>query len=367
VLNLVAANYSTALVYDRATLDTYAGRDLPGSGPDALTRFGVELRNDLYGHVHAFGADRWPERLNTGHARSDHPDDAPANAVALAELRERGAIVGYTHAVADPAAVFEPARARSYEAREVVVDAALGLVDSLDLLTGHLAGTEELYHRLLGCGLRLAATAGTDIMLSRSRGRLTSNPVGWCRAYADLRGAPLSAPAWQDAVRAGRTFATNGPWLEISVDGQGPGARVDGGAALTVVARAIGVGMDRIEILGPDGPVAAARARGESAEISVEIAPAESMWLAAAVRGGLHPLAVGGRPTIYAHTSPVWVEVDGRPVARPADARWCLTWLDGLERLIRTEGRFSTADRLVKVIEVIARARAFYTGISGSA
>jgi hypothetical protein len=134
-----------------------------------------------------------------------------------------------------------------------------------------------------------------------------------------------------------------------------------------VVARAIGVGMDRIEILGPDGPVAAARARGESAEISAEIAPAESMWLAAAVRGGLHPLAVGGRPTIYAHTSPVWVEVDGRPVARPADARWCLTWLDGLERLIRTDGRFSTADRLVKVIEVIARARAFYTGISGSA
>ena len=51
-------------------------------------------------------------------------------------------------------------------------------------------------------------------MLSRSRGRLTSNPVGWCRAYADLRGAPLSAPAWQDAVRAGRTFATNGPRLE---------------------------------------------------------------------------------------------------------------------------------------------------------
>ena len=33
VLNLVAANYSTALIYDRATLDTYAGRDLPGAGP----------------------------------------------------------------------------------------------------------------------------------------------------------------------------------------------------------------------------------------------------------------------------------------------------------------------------------------------
>ena len=97
------------------------------------------------------------------------------------------------------------------------MDAALGLVDSLDLLTGHLAGTEELYHRLLGCGLRLAATAGTDVMLSRIPRTVDLNPVGWCRAYADLRGAPLSASAWQDAVRAGRTFATNGPWLEISM------------------------------------------------------------------------------------------------------------------------------------------------------
>ena len=134
-----------------------------------------------------------------------------------------------------------------------------------------------------------------------------------------------------------------------------------------MVARALGVGMDRIEILGPDGPLAAARAHGESAEVSAEIAPAESMWLGAAVRGGLHPLAVGGRPTVYAHTSPVWVEVGGRPVGRPADARWRLTWLDGLERLIRAEGRFATAHRRAKVIEVIARARAFYTGISVSA
>ena len=132
-----------------------------------------------------------------------------------------------------------------------------------------------------------------------------------------------------------------------------------------MVARALGVGMDRIEILGPDGPLAAARAHGESAEVSAEIAPAESMWLAAAVHCNHHPLAVGGQHIF--HTSPVWVEVDGRPVARPADARWCLTWLDGLERLIRAEGRFSTADRLATVIEVIARARAFYTGISGSA
>ncbi len=370
VLNLVAANYNTARVYDRAALDTYAGQDLPGSEPDAITRFGVEYRNDLYGHAHAFGADRWPQRLSTGHPRSGDPNDAPANAIALAEMRAHGATIGYTHAVAvaDTRAVFDVARARSYEAREVVVDAPLGLVDSLDLLTGDVVGTEELYHRLLGCGLRLAATAGTDVMLSRSRGRLTSNPVGWCRAYADLRGAPLSAAAWQDAVRAGRTFATNGPWLEISVAGHGPGDRVDGAVSLLVVARAVGRGLERVEILGPEGALAVAEVDHDrcGAEVTTVVTATAPTWLAAAVRGGLHPLAAGGRPVVYAHTSPVWVDIDDQRVARPADAGWCLSWLDRLTGLIQGEGRFEAPRRRHEVLKLIDQARAFYGGIAGS-
>ena len=55
-----------------------------------------------------------------------------------AELRDLGATVGYTHPVFSPLADGTPAGAfvnpRSVEARELVADAALGLVDSVDLL-----------------------------------------------------------------------------------------------------------------------------------------------------------------------------------------------------------------------------------------
>ena len=89
-----------------------------------------------------------------------------------------------------PAGAF--AVSRSVEARELVADAALGLVDSVDLIgPSDVEGTAVLYHHLLSCGLRLAATAGTDVWLSYSRGPQFSNPPGWARVYADLRGEPL--------------------------------------------------------------------------------------------------------------------------------------------------------------------------------
>jgi hypothetical protein len=377
LLNLVAANYSTALVYDQPALAEYVGRDLPWSGPDAVCRLGVEYRNDMYGHFHALGPVAPPVRFSTGHPRSGNPYDWPPNATAAAELRALGATIGYTHPVAvavgcdgSPDAVFARARARSYEARELVADAALGLVDSVDLLTGNTDGTEYLYHRLLGCGLRLAATAGTDVMLSRSRGRLTSNPPGWSRTYADLGDEPLSVAAWQAAVRACRTFATNGPWLELAVAGHGPGETIviTRPGRLEVSAKVIGQGVERLEIIGPDGPVLACTVdpAADRAELVAEIEIRGPIWLAAVARGELHPLAVGGRPNLYGHTSPAWVQVGGRQVARPADARWCLDWLNRFERLAREEGRFANETQFADLAAVIEAARVRYQEISAS-
>jgi hypothetical protein len=316
LMNLVAANYSTTLVYDRELLESFPGRDLPWGDEETVSRMGVEFRNDMFGHFHALGLAAPPGRYFTGHDRSDEPHDWPPNAVAAAEFRSLGATIGYTHPVmvplgedGSPANVLSPRRARSYEARELVADAPLGLVDSLDLMVGDIDGTEYLYHRLLGCGLRLAATAGTDVMLSRTRGRLTSNPPGWCRAYANLGGKPLSVAAWQEAVRAGRTFATNGPWLELDVGGCGPGDTfsVGGEEGVRVVARVIGQGVERLEVVGPDGPVAtlALAPDAEDAELVADLEVEDPLWLAAVARGVEHPLAAAGRPNVYSHTSPV--------------------------------------------------------------
>jgi hypothetical protein len=82
------------------------------------------------------------------------------------------------------------------------------------------------------------------------------------------------------------------------------------------------------------------------------------LWLCAVARGPQHPSVLG--PTVFAHTSPVYVEVEGQPVRRAASAVWLLDWLDRLEALVRTAGQFADDRQRDEVIAVIERARTYY-------
>lgn len=376
LMNLTAGNLSGARVYDRELFETTVGRDLWGPGGGHVARTSVEFRNDLLGHVHALAPTAPPVRYQTGHAGSPHPDDWPPNAVACADLRDQGASVAYAHPAFAPfggpgdddpyGAFFRPWRVP--EARELVADVALGLVDGLDVVSPFDdEAAAFLFHRLLGCGLRPTATAGSDVFLSFAHGpTVASNPPGWCRLYADLAGAPLSVPAVRDAVRAGRTTVTNGPFLTVTVDDHGPGAVLDRnvGDVLDVQARVRGAGAQEMTLLGPDGVLAHRAVDGPDVTLSATIEVDGPLWLAASARGGPHPLDPA-RP-VFAHTSAVSVEVDGARVARAADARWCLGFLDRLEALVATEGRFDPDRRdarLADHADVIARARAVYAEV----
>jgi hypothetical protein len=181
--------------------------------------------------------------------------------------------------------------------------------------------------------------------------------------------------AFAEAVRAGRTLATNGPWVELSVDGNGPGAVVAAapGRRLAVRVRCRGLGVERLELAGPDGVVAAAGAGeaggagagGGAAElaIDVDVEARDPLWLCAVARGPGHPSVLG--PVVFAHTSPVWVEVGGRPVRRPASARWLLGWLDRFEALLDGHGRFADDGQRAELAAVADRARAVYRDIAG--
>ncbi len=356
MMNLLAANATTSFVYDREAFTEWLGRDLPWSTPELVARMGTEYRNDLLGHFAAFGPMSEPSRYYAGHVESDAPADSPSNAHMCAELRRRGAVVIWAHPLTgdaqDPLDVLFGWGSRSCEARELVVDAALGLVDGLDVLN-HLSctGTARIYRRLLGAGVRLAATAGTDVMLSYSRLGTYSNPPGWARVYARLDG-PLSVPAFQDAIRAGRTFATNGPWLTLEADGQGPGALLDVEPGRTVRVVATVSGADRVRVHDAWGVVAEGEGEGG---VDFAYRVREPTYLVAEADGKALPDDLDPRGR-YAHTSPVQLTVSGRSVARQEDLDWCLEWLDRLEALIREHG--TEPDR--SLFDLLEQARARY-------
>ena len=371
LMHLLAGNLGGALVYDQELLETTAGTDLRADG--ALVRSGLEFRNQLLGHVHGLGLTGVPELRYTGVEGTDHPWDWPPNSVACGQMRDLGAVTTYAHPVfapgdesdTDPDDLFRPFR--MVEARELVADAAAGAVDAVELVSCFDdRGALVLYHHLLSCGLRLAATAGTDTFLSFARGPApASNPPGWGRVYAELGDAPLSTDAFATAIRAGRTVVTNGPWLTLDVDGHGPGTVLDRrpGQRLRVRARVVGGGVEELVVYGPDGVVASG-----SGELEHEVTAAGGLWLAAAAHGGTDPHTVGA--PVFAHTTPVYVDVDGRRVARAASARWCLRQLDVLQELAQEQGLFDPGDRerqFADLVAVLDQGRAFYRAVERAA
>src|SRR6202050_1833606 len=133
---------------------------------------------------------------------------------------EQSALVGYVH----PFDTFpDPVKDVSLTA-ELPVDVALGKVDYIEVLgfSDHKS-TAEVWYKLLNCGFRLPTAAGTDFMGNYASLR---GPVGLNRVYAEVPPRPLKIEPWLAAIKAGRTFATNGPLLRFSLGGQAIGGEV---------------------------------------------------------------------------------------------------------------------------------------------
>src|SRR5919201_1246933 len=125
----------------------------------------------------------------------------PDNAAVADLAHAQGGMAGYVHPFESDV---DPARDERLT-NELVVDAALGKVDYYEAVgfSDHLS-TAAVWYRLLDCGLRLPAGAGTDAMANYSSLR---GPVGMNRVYVEATGG-LSRASSIASLKAGRTFAT---------------------------------------------------------------------------------------------------------------------------------------------------------------
>jgi hypothetical protein len=220
-----------------------------------------------------------------------------------------------------------------------------------------------LWYRLLNCGFHLPASAGTDCFLNR----VSSQLPGSNRAYVHIDGA-FGYAKWIEVLRAGRSFVTNGPFVELTVDGQHPGAdvRLAGPGKVKVTARAWWLLPLRRAELVRDGKVIAAKefAADSPQELAweQEVPIERSGWLALRTSGPAHADNPGGEA--YAHTSPVYVDVPGRPPAARADTQFFIEWINRLEIALRERDRIPTAAERAHVTAQLEAARAVYAKIA---
>jgi hypothetical protein len=215
---------------------------------------------------------------------------------------------------------FDP---KTGHAGEALADVILAEIDALELNLGSSHCLRGWYH-LLNAGVRVPVVGASAKNSNRT-------PLGEPRTYARLdAGQPFRLADWIEAVRAGRTIVTGGPFLRLEVNGQGLGGVVRCPADTPQVRVRFGVGdptlVERVTLVANGEVLSEPRPSGSAGSVQlpdgcgfdeVAIDLPDGGWVAARA-------LVGGR--LIAHTSPVYVEVEGLAPFVDAAAMRFLDW-----------------------------------------
>jgi TolB protein len=338
-----------------------------------------EFRSTVYGHMSLINLRQLVTPLFSGFRGTPQFEDYPPNADIADLTHAQGGVVSYVHPFfsAQSDAVFGHYDAPEfkpewnllpgYEALELPVDIALGKVEALDLATrlDTFDLTALIYRRLLNCGFRFAVGAGTDVYADQKQ----NPPVGIERVYAHSAN-PFSYSSYIEGMQAGRTFVTNGPMVELSVNGQPIGAtlKLDAPGLVTVKASARGqFPIEQMRIFLNGVAVETVRATGDRLQVAFEgpVHIPRSAWLAVQVDGPKHAMLLSNNP-LSAHSSPVYVLVRDQPIASAIDARFFITWIDKLWELVDGRNRWRMPEQRKHVRDLFTRAKDVYRRVAAS-
>ena len=230
-------------------------------------------------------------------------------------------------------------------------------LDAQNIFDGGQHGSyKDSFYRYLNAGLRVPFSTGTDWFV-----------YDFSRVYVPVSG-PISPQAWLESLKAGRSFITNGPLLELTVDGRRPGETIELDQPATVSVRAnVGGRVDfgRLELVQNGRVVQTAASHKEAghfaAAIDETIEVTGPCWLA--VRTPPPPVKDDpslrepvpknefGQP-LFSHTSPIYVRVAGKDVFDPAAARELLASVEQNREEILRLGKFADEAESERVLIV---------------
>jgi hypothetical protein len=235
--------------------------------------------------------------------------------------------------------------------------------------------TARVWYQLLNLGFRIPAAGGTDAMANFASLR---GPVGMNRVYARTRDGEvdqtqagqfqLDQRPWLDALKQGRSFATNGPLLGFTLGGGGVGDelkfdRAQRAIKFTVSLASI-VPVDHVELVCNGRVVKSfvGRTPVDHGEFGGELSLTESGWciVRASTDHSRYPVLDN---YVYATTSPVYVTIDGRRPRSPEDARYFEAWIDRVAETTEAYPDWNNAGEKHDVLARLAQAKAVFAGL----
>lgn len=336
----------------------YTLADLNGfSGPGLLFGNGQEHRHNFegntegYGHVMFLKIRQLVQPVSIGAAIAGGGPDWPPLQRGIRQARGEGATVIWCH--------------NTY-GHEDVPNWLAGLIDAHNIFDGGFhASYEETYYRYLNIGLKVPFSTGTDWFI-----------YDFARVYARLTTA-LTVQNWLAGLAAGRTFISNGPLLEFHVGENEIGDTIELSrpTSLSVSGRATGRhDFKRIELIQNGKVVRSAPSRVVGghfeADMDVSLAIDAPSWVALRVAGGSldsdgpvvlpQVLLMRGSgdgknemgEALFAHTSPVYIELGGQRVFRRDSAKALVAEMESSLQQVPAKGKFANDAQREDVLKI---------------
>ena len=332
----------------------------PVSTATTLVRHDEEFHTSWWGHTGHLGLTRnlilpnYAGYFDTA-AASLFPDNSTIFDLAHAQHGVSGYVHPFDPPAPDPNGPDAPTNA-------LPVDVALGKSDYLEIVgfSDHRI-TANVWYRLLNCGFRIPAGGGTDAMANYSSLR---GPVGMNRVFI-RSGAKLDDRAWLAGLKAGKSFASNGPLLSFVLDGREVGDEIAWPSGVRILTARVEmrslVPVEKLEVVSNGVVVATVPLSegGTRADATIPISVARSGWyvLRAWSAGAVEPV-LDIYP--YATTSPVYVTVKGRPVRSASDARYFVRWVERLESAAAAHAGWHDETEKAEVLGRLASAKAIF-------
>jgi hypothetical protein len=220
-------------------------------------------------------------------------------------VHRQGGVTGFAHA----------AGPRNFAPKGMALDVPYGLVDLVEVLQMGSLGVERWFD-FLNLGYKLTPSAGSDAPY------LDHHP-GSVRNYVYV-GSDYSVQKWFDQLKAGHTFVTNGPMLQLTVNGSPMGSeiRIKPGDMLTITAVAtLNPDIDRLrklELLEQGDLVAAADSDKGAGRLELvhRVKATHGTWFVLRASGGNGRTQTEGS-SVAAVSAPVYVDVEGSGFCKP--------------------------------------------------
>lgn len=297
-------------------------------------RHNFEAYGEGYGHVMFLDIQRFVQPVSIGPGiMKDGSDGIPLRR-GIQTMRDDGAFVIWCH---------------NKFGLEDIPNWLAGLLDAQNIFDGGDHGSyRDTFYRYLNLGLTVPFSTGTDWFI-----------YDFSRVYVPLPGA-VTAADWLRQLRAGRSFITNGPFLDLEVGGRKVGDTIElqGPEQVQIVASGIGrEDFTSIELVYNGRVVRSSSSHNTQghfvASMSHSLRVDQPGWLALRI-----PLQAGENPFgrgLYAHTSPVYIEMAGQRIFRPQVA---LELIDELEQSIETinnKGTFADEEERRAILTIYRR------------